>query len=111
MAGGFIKWRNDEECGTVAPNQETSSAQEVLDEKGEIFSCGGVYLGQCRQPLFKPGKNQFLHLPTHHHEVLVLKNHRLFRLVGENGDVTRASFQEIHTTQETLRKFFKESLN
>jgi hypothetical protein len=106
-----MKTRGSEECGSVAPNQERSPAQETLDEKGEIFSCGGVYLSQCRKPMLRGEGYRYLHLPTHQRKVMVLKNLEIHRLAGDDEDSRRATFQEVNSTQETLRRFFKEGLN
>jgi len=106
-----MKSRGEEGCGSIALNSERAPAQEVLDDKAEIFSCGGVYLSQCRKPFLRNERFQYLHLPNRQREVMVLKNHKIYRLMGIEGDSSRASYEEISSTQETLRRFFKESLN
>lgn len=98
-------------CGSVSPNLEKSPHQEILEEQGEIFSCGGVYLANCFEPPIKTTGVDFLHLNNHQKGVMVFKGGKLHRRtdasrgVGANGLADKAS------PGEAIKRFFKESLN
>lgn len=98
-------------CGTQIQEAEASPAQEILNESGEIFSCGGVYLGLNRQmPPFND-KFGYLHLPNYPKDVLVLNNLKIHRLPGHKSSEGMLRHSGGSSSQDTLRRFFKESLN
>jgi hypothetical protein len=90
---------------------EPAPAQEVLNEQGEIFSCGGVYLGLNRPSIPLTDRFDFLHLPNRHKGVLTLNHQKVHRLPGEVLNEGLMPHQERLSTEETLRRFFKENLN
>lgn len=98
-------------CGTPIKIEAPSPAQDVLSDHGEIFSCGGVYLGLNRQAPAIADHFEILHLPNHHKETLVLNNQKIYRTPGEPNHVGNLTPQETSTPEEALRRFFKESLN
>jgi hypothetical protein len=98
-------------CGRPIDVEGESPAQEVLGEHGEIFSCGGVYLGLNRPAPRMSSRFEFLHLPTYQKEVLVLNDLKVYRRPTRGQTEEVVSYQESSTPEEALRKFFKESLN
>ncbi len=101
----------EEECGSPSFNTEKSPDQEILEEQGGIFSCGGVYLANCMEPPLKSKGPDFLFLPNHGKEVLVFKGTELQRRSGPREQLGEGSYQEKASPQDALRRFFKESLN
>lgn len=106
-----MKTRVREECGSAAPNDEKSPAQTTLETQGEIFSCGGVYLSPIRDIPLRRESLQYLHLPNHAKEVVMLKNQKVLRWKDTGEDSQKPSFQEAPQTGDTIRRFFKEGLN
>jgi hypothetical protein len=98
-------------CGRPIEVEVESPAQEVLGQHGEIFSCGGVYLGLNRGSPKMSARFQSLHLPTHRQEVLVLNDLKVHRRPARGETEDLVSYQESSTPEDALRKFFKESLN
>lgn len=110
--GGIMKVnRIQKDCGTFLQKPESVPAREVLNDHGEIFSCGGVYLGLNRSAVPFNDKFEYLFLPNQLQDVLVLNNRKIHRLPGRFTQEGILSPQERTSTQETLRRFFKESLN
>jgi len=104
--------RQKKYCGKLVPKEEKiSPAQEVLNQQGEIFSCGGVYLGLNRIEVPKRDYFEFLSLPNHFKEVLVLNNQKPYRMPGRTNEEGTLHPQERPSSEDTLRRFFKESLN
>jgi len=103
--------KNTKACGTSLEKPEKVPAREVLNDQGEIFSCGGVYLGLNRPAVPFNAKFEYLFLPNHLMDVIVLNNRKIHRLPGRITEEGHLSPQERTSTQETLRRFFKESLN
>ena len=98
-------------CGRPIEVEGESPTQEVLGEHGEIFSCGGVYLGLNRPAPKMSTRFEFLHLPTHQKEVLVLNDLKVHRRPSRGEADEVVSYQENSTPEDALRRFFKESLN
>ncbi len=86
-------------------------AQEILQEQGAIFSCGGVYLGLNRMPIRELDHFQCLHLARPQGSALVLNNLRPYRKPGYKEVAGNLTSQERERTEQTLQRFFKESLN
>lgn len=103
--------RGKRKCGTLLEKPETHPAREVLDDQGEIFSCGGVYLGLNRPSVPLTDRFEILHLPNYLQGSVVLNNRKILRRAGITGDSDGPPAQEPTSTQETLKRFFKESLN
>lgn len=98
-------------CGRQVPASQESPAQEVLNEQGEIFSCGGVYLGTNRVPSEMGDEFSFLHLPNHRKQTIVMNHQRPFRLPGEPAEEGELATGERPSAESAIRRFFKESLN
>ena len=98
-------------CGRPIEAEGESPAQEILGEHGEIFSCGGVYLGLNRPSPKLSNKFEYLHLPNYQQEVVVLNNQKIHSRPSRGQKEAVVSYQENSTPEEALRKFFKESLN
>ena len=104
--------RPGEQCGTLVINEEKSPDQELLEEKGEILSCGGVYLSPSPAPSFKKKDTyQFLFLPDHRQGVIMYKN--LEAMVHDHNEPTlgQNSLREAGTSHEALRRLFREGMN
>jgi hypothetical protein len=98
-------------CGSASPNAEKSPHQEILEEQGEIFSCGGVYLANCYDPPPTARGVDYLHLPNRGQGVMVFKGGRLHRRTDVRGGEEIKGLADKSSSGETLRRFFKESLN
>ena len=98
-------------CGKPIEIEAPSPAQDILSDHGEIFSCGGVYLGLNRQAPPMADNFEFLQLPNHYKETLVLNNQKVYRAPGEINHVGNLAPQETPSPEDALRRFFKESLN
>jgi hypothetical protein len=98
-------------CGTPLVKEGPSPAQEVLEEQGEIFSCGGVYLGLHHAPRILDDALEVVFLPNHRREILILNGENTSRISSEGGQELASSPQDRPSTGTTLRRFFKESLN
>ncbi len=86
-------------------------AQEILQEQGAIFSCGGVYLGLNRMPVRELDHFEYLHLARPQGNALVLNNLRPYRKPGYKEVVGSLTSQDREKAEQTLHRFFKESLN
>ena len=106
-----IEEEMEEGCGSISPNLEKSPHQEILEEQGEIFSCGGVYLANCFEPPLKLSGVDFLHLNNHQKGVLVFKGGQLHRRTGAPIGVGANGFADKASPGEAIKRFFKESLN
>lgn len=98
-------------CGRPIEVEGESPAQEVLGDHGEIFSCGGVYLGLNRPAPKMSTRFECLHLPTYQKEVLVLNDTKIHRRPSRGEEAELVSYQESSSPEDALRRFFKESLN
>ena len=98
-------------CGSIAPNSEPSPAKEVLEEQGEIFSCGGVYLSTARPLSRKAGGAKFLHLPNRNREVLTILGSKVQRRGQTVSEWDEESLSDVGTSTDVLRRLSKESLN
>jgi hypothetical protein len=100
---------NESEFATA---NEKSPDQEILEQKGGIFSCGGVYISQAEAPEFKGHPHQFLHLPHHQKGVMVLKGYEIFRRPDFSDEFSEPKVPEEEvSSQDALRRLFKEGLN
>ena len=98
-------------CGRLIEEQVLAPAQEVLEQQGSIFSCGGVYVGTQAQPLPRPKSFQFVHLTNHQKDVLVLNHQKVYRVSGRDESINGVTPGRVASPQETIRRLFKESLN
>ncbi len=98
------------ECGSEAINSESTPAKEVLEEQGAIFSCGGVYLGLNRPSVPMEDRFDFLFSPGHGKKCVLFNHGKMHRRAGEKSSET-ISPQGQNSPQETLKRFFRESLN
>lgn len=106
------KHLEDDGCGSVVVNREKSPDQQLLEEKGEILSCGGVYLSPSPAPRFKKEDSyQFLFLPNHRQGVIMYKNLEAMSSTEQELSVEGASIREAGTSHEALRRLFREGLN
>ena len=99
-------------CGSVVTNHEKSPDQQILEEKGEILSCGGVYLPPAETPSpLKEPSYQFLFLPNFRQGVIMYRN--LEAQCSNDPEITLQdpTLREAGTSHEALRRFFKEGLN
>ena len=106
-----MKTNHKNQCGRMVDRTQATPAQEVLAEHGEIFSCGGVYLGLNRDQPRRPTHFQFMNLPNHQKETVVLNNLRVHRRSGDTQSVNASPLPENNSAESALRRFFKESLN
>jgi len=106
-----IEEEEGEGCGSISPNKEKSPHQEILEEQGEIFSCGGVYLGNFFEVPNTSPKTDLLHLPNHHQGVMVFKGGKMLRRSDADFIGSTPATGEQTSTGDTLRRFFRESLN
>ncbi len=106
-----MKGKQKIQCGRILDRTEVTPAQEVLAEHGEIFSCGGVYLGLNRQSPPKPDRFEYLSLPNHRDEILVLNNQEVHRRSGDEIALSTTPHRDPASPELALRRFFKESLN
>ena len=99
-------------CGSIVLNAEKSPDQQLLEEKGEILSCGGVYLAPSSIPSFrKEDSYQFLFLPNHRQGVVMYKNLEAMHSTEEELYLSGGSMREAGTSHEALRRLFREGLN
>lgn len=103
--------RTKKHCGTIINPTEENPTGEVLNQQGEIFSCGGVYLGLTRPVMPLKDKFEFLHLGTPHRGPIVLNHRKFYRMSGGEDHEGTLTPKERPSPHDTLRKFFKESLN
>ncbi|MFO1464662.1 MAG: hypothetical protein U1F66_12880 [bacterium] len=100
------------ECGSIVTNQEKSPDQQLLEEKGEILSCGGVYLSASPAPVFKKEDTyQFLFLPNYRQGVIMYKNLEAMSSTEQELHLGETSLREVGTSHEALRRLFREGLN
>jgi len=106
------KERPDPDCGSIFINEEKSPDQQLLEEKGEILSCGGVYLSTSPAPSFKKEDTyQLLFLPNFRQGVIMYKNLEAMTSTDQELQVGDASMREVGTSHEALRRLFREGLN
>lgn len=106
------KERPGSQCGSIVLNDEKSPDQQLLEEKGEILSCGGVYLAPTTAPSFKKEDTyQFLFLPNYRQGVVMYKNLEAMNSSQEELYPGGASMREAGTSHEALRRLFREGLN
>lgn len=106
------KERPGSECGSIVVNSEKSADQQLLEEKGEILSCGGVYLSTSPAPSFKKKDTyQFLFLPNHQQGVIMYKNLEAMSSSEEDLYVSNGTIREAGTSHDALRRLFREGLN
>lgn len=101
----------NEGCGSVSQNPEKSPHQEILEDQGEIFSCGGVYLGNCFELPKGAAKTDFVHLPNHHKGVMVYQGGKLQRRSVLELNGATLPVEDRTSAGDTIRRFFKDSLN
>lgn len=106
-----MKTTRKNQCGRQVERMQVTPAQEVLADHGEIFSCGGVYLGLNRDEPRRPDRFEFWQLPNHAQETLVLNNHQVQVRASAQLSLGDAPLQEPGSAETALRRFFKESLN
>jgi hypothetical protein len=106
-----MKAEGKRKCGKMVEALGLSPAQEVLADHGEIFSCGGVYLGLNRSTPAMANRFECLFLPNYHKDVVVLNNKQVYRRTGLNQTHGTAQPREVPSPEQALRRFFKESLN
>lgn len=115
-----MKAKNRQKCGRLVEVSELAPAKETLASHGEIFSCGGVYLGLNREAnLPNPGKIKqkpvptYWHLPNYQKEVLVFNRGQMRRASHQAPAQDSGNFNPQGTlqTEEAIRRLFKESLN
>lgn len=114
-----MKANSRQKCGRLVEASELAPAQETLASQGEIFSCGGVYVGLHREDTLpnpmkaKKEATAFWHLPNHQKEVLVLQKDKVSKATQPAAEPAAANFQaqEGFQTVDTIRRLFKESLN
>lgn len=111
MKGAKSKTEAKRRCGTTAEIAPQNPAQGILNDHREVFSCGGVYLGLNRQSPKLADRFDFVHLPNHAKDVVVLNNQRIHRRPGTSDAPGVLSPREVSSPEEALRRFFKESLN
>ena len=107
-----MKEENKKNCGSPLPREEITPAHEVLNEQGEIFSCGGVYLGMNPSPIPLEDHIEYLFFPNHQQDVMVMNHQKPYRVPARHCPEGVMAPQESSSSPEsTLRRFFKESLN
>lgn len=111
MKGIKSKTEAKRNCGTQVEPPPQNPAQGILSDHREVFSCGGVYLGLNRDTAKLADHFDFVHLPNHAKDVVVLNNQRVHRRPGTYDAPGVLSPSEVSTPEEALRRFFKESLN
>lgn len=106
------KERPGSDCGSIVVNTEKSPDQQLLEEKGEILSCGGVYLSPSAAPSFKKEDTyQLLFLPNYRQGVIMYKNLEAMSSTQEDLYPSGGSIREAGTSHEALRRLFREGLN
>ena len=103
--------RPHSDCGSILQRGEKSPDQEMLEEKGEILSCGGVYLSPAPTPSLRGPTYHFLFLPNFRRGVIMYKNLEEVSSTQQELDLNAGSLTEAGTSHETLRKIFREGLN
>ena len=99
-------------CGSIVPREEKKTPdQEMLEEKGGIFSCGGVYLPPALTPSPRKPSYDCLFLPNFRRNVILYKNLEAIGATEQEMDVNQGSLAEAGTSHEALRKIFREGLN
>ena len=99
-------------CGSIVLNEEKSADQQLLEDKGEILSCGGVYLAPTSAPSFKKEDTyQFLFLPNFRQGVVMYKNLEAMSSTEQEMEISGGSLREVGTSHEALRRLFREGLN
>ncbi len=106
------KERLNTDCGSIFINEEKSPDQQLLEDKGEILSCGGVYLSASPAPAFKKEDTyQLLFLPNYRQGVIMYKNLEAMTSTDQELQVGGTTMHEVGTSHEALRRLFREGLN
>ena len=98
-------------CNQVTQAFEVPSETSVLDQSPEIFSCGGVFLGNRQVLPAKKEKMQSLFLPNYQREILFMKGAEItHRFKAYEEEVEEEGFVQGNSNAK-LRRHFKENLN
>lgn len=96
-------------CNSVTQSFEMPAEPSVLDQSPEIFSCGGVFLGNRQMLPAKREKLESLFLPNYQQEILFVKGSEITHRFRAYEEPEEAIAQA--NSNSKLRRHFKENLN
>lgn len=105
-----MKTLTQQTSNTGIQSFEMPNEPSVLDQSPEIFSCGGVFLGNRKILPTKKHKLESLFLPNYQKEILFIRGSEVtHRLRAYEADPEEAFTQS--NSNSRLRRHFKENLN
>ncbi len=103
--------QKEKNCGTIG-SHKILDIHEVMEEAaqaGHLLSCGGIYLSKNTKSKTLVSRYDFLHLPSKHEPLMVLKN---FKPYTSSPELPQEAPEKLSQNKnDPLKKLLREQLN